>query len=127
MGVYDEEIADALELIEEHGQVCEWHKDGVVPDDPDRPWLGGERVPVVKNPSICFLPATDGASGFGISKFRKEAADTVAFSTFGLMGAQDFTPEVRDRLVRDGSPLVLAAVDTLAPNGEVILHILSIV
>lgn len=126
MGVYDRQIATALRLIERYGQVCEWHKDQVVPDDPNRPWLGGGTVPDPHSPSIAFLPATDGASGFGVSKFRGSDTEAASFNTFGLMGAQDFTPEVTDRLVRGGQPLVIVAVDTLAPNGEPVLHVLSI-
>lgn len=127
MGVYDRPIATALRLIAKYGQVCEWRKTGVVvPDDPARPWLGGSQSQVLHQPSIAFVPATSGASDFGLTKFRQGGGDSASFSTFGLMGAQDFTPEVVDKLTRDGEPLVIVAVDTLAPNGEPILHILSI-
>ena len=128
MGVYDRQIATALRLIEKYGQQCEVRKSGVaVPDDPHRPWLGGEAPPQVHTPHIAFVPATSGASSFGMTKFRDRDANSASFSTFGLMGAQDFTPQVTDQLSRDGQPLVIVAVDTLSPNGEPILHILSIV
>jgi hypothetical protein len=126
-GVFDDEIATALELIEENGEVCDWHKDAVVLDDPDSPWLGGDSTPDVKHPSICFLPATDGASGFGITKFRRPGDDIPSFSTFGLMGAVDFKPEVTDKVLRGGQPLVIVAIDELKPNEQTLLYILSIV
>jgi hypothetical protein len=127
VGVFDDEIATALELIEENGQVCDWHKDAVVLTDVNRPWLGGDSVEDVKHPSICFVPATDGASGFGMTKFRERGDDVPSFSTFGLMGAVDFEPELQDKVLRDGVPLVIVAIDKLQPNEQVLLYILSIV
>jgi hypothetical protein len=126
-GLFDDEIATALELIEENGQVCDWHKDTVTLTDPTQPWLGGDSVPDVKHPSICFVPATDGASGFGLTKFRKPADDVPSFSTFGLMGAVDFEPAINDKVMRGSEPLVIVAIDELKPNEQTLLYILSIV
>ncbi len=127
IGAFDDEIETAQELIAENGQVCQWHKVVTTLVDAERPWLGGEDVPTVHNPSICFLPATDGGSGFGITKFRNAGDDIPSFSTFGLMGAVEFDPQVGDKVLRDGVPLVIVAIDTLAPAEDPILHILSIV
>jgi hypothetical protein len=126
-GVFDDEIQTALELIEENGQVCDWHKDVTTLTDADRPWLGGDDVPDVKHPSICFIPATDGGSGFGMTRFRKAGEDVPSFSTFGLMGAVDFEPELQDKVLREGEPLVIVAIDKLKPNEQTLLYILSIV
>lgn len=127
MGVYDRQVATAKRLIAKNGKQCQWTKMTTVLDDPAKPWAGGEDVPQVFAPRIAFLPATDGASGFGITKLR-DATQTAKFSTYGLMAAQDFTPDVVDMVTCNGVPLVIIAVDTLAPNkDEPILHILSIV
>jgi len=126
MTVYDRPIATALRLIEKYGVECEWRKSEVVSADPDKPWEGGSQVPDTFNPFICFLPATSGASDFGLSKFRT-GTEQEGFSTFGLMGAQEFNPEITDRLTRDGNVLVLKAIDTLNPADQVVLYILSIV
>jgi len=125
IGQYDRQIATALRLIAQYGMVCQWHKDTLVLDDPTKPWQGGGGAPAVKTPSIVFIPATDGASGFGLSKFRD--GETQSFSTFGLMGAVDFEPLTTDSVYRDGQPLVISAVDVLKPNEQVVLYILSIV
>jgi hypothetical protein len=125
-GVFNDEIATALELIEENGQICDWHKGPVVLTDPERPWLGGAEAVDVHHPSICFLPATDGNLGFGLSKLRK-GEDVPAFSTFGLMGAVDFDPKIGDKVLRGGTPLVIVAIDKLQPNEQILLYILSIV
>ncbi len=123
-GVFDEEIALALELIAENGMVCQWHKEVVTLADPDQPWLGGASVPTVKTPSICFLPASDGGD-FGAIQLRK-GDDLPSFSTYGLMGAVDFEPLLGDKVMRGGEPLVIVAIDKLQPNEQVILYILSI-
>lgn len=126
-GYYDEDIADALEMIQEFGVQCMWSKATVALDDSTQPWLGGDDVPNVKEPFICFVPATTTASsGFGLTKFRPEG-EVPSFRQFGLMGAQDFEPEISDKVLGPDGPLVLAAVDKLAPNGQTVLYILSIV
>lgn len=126
VGAYDEDIATALELIQEAGQQCVWRKQTTTAVDPERPWLGGEDVPVDHQPFIAFVPATDASSGFGMTKFR-QGSDVPTFSTFGLMGPQDFAPEVTDVVLRGGTPLVIAAIDALRPAEEVVLYVLSIV
>jgi hypothetical protein len=127
MADYSEDIAMALELIEEDGEQVVWQKVTTQLADPDQPWLGGgDSAPVNHTPFIVFVPATDGASGFGISKFRQGEEQT-AFSTFGLMGAQDFDPQTTDVVLRGGQPLVIKSIDTLKPAEQVVLYILSIV
>lgn len=124
MADYSQEIADVLEMIEEAGVQCEWRKGDLTPDDQSRPWLGGDNEPDQPfTPFIAFIPAVDHNFGFGIEKLSQ---GSTSFSTFGLMGAQDFTPEVSDSLTRKGKPMTLVAVDTLAPAGDPVLHILSI-
>ena len=125
MGYYDEDVATALELIEEAGVQCVWKKQSTTLDDADRPWLGGDDDPDSYDPFIAFIPATDTSSGFGLTKFR-QGEDVRDFSTFGLMGAQDFTPEVTDTLLRGGVAQTIVAVDEIKPADQVVLYILSI-
>lgn len=125
MGAFDRQIQTALRLIEKNGEQCDWLTGKVVATDPAKPWLGGARSATVKHPYICFLPATDGASGFGLSKFRA-GTEVEAFSTFGLMGAQDFEPDITDIVTRDGKALVIKAIDAIKPAEQVVLYILSI-
>lgn len=126
MGAFDRQIETALRLIQKYGIQCDWRKGDIAPSDGNKPWLGGARDATVKHPFICFLPATDGASGFGINKFRADS-EVEGFSTFGLMGAQDFDPDVTDLLSRSGTPLVIKSIDTIKPADAVVLYILSIV
>lgn len=124
-GVFDDEIAMALELIAENGQVCDWYKQSVELEDEDKPWLGGTNTPTKYTPSICFVPATSGDSGFGITKFRKDT-EVPEFTTYGLMGAVSFTPQVTDLVERNSQPLVIVSIDVLQPNEQIILYILGI-
>lgn len=125
-GFYDEDIQAALEMIEEFGVQCLWTKDAAPPTDPDRPWLGGAPDPDDHQPFICFVPASSvSTSGFGLSKYMRDT-EVADFSTFGLMGAQSFTPELTDKVTLNGKAIVVVAVDTLAPAGDPVLHILSI-
>ncbi len=123
IGAYDDEIETALELIAEAGQVCQWHKDVITPTDPARPWLGGASVPVIHDTPIAFIPATDGASSFGMTKFKEGVAN---FTTFGLMGVPGFIPHAGDKVMRGGVPLVIVDIDTLQPAEEPVLYVLSI-
>lgn len=123
-GVYDEDIAAAREAIEEDGQLCQWVKQDVVLTDPDKPWLGGVAEEVPHDVSIVFVPAN--GNMFGLTRYRAaiEAGD---FTTFGLMAPPDgFVPELGDKVLRDGAPLVLANLDTLRPAEDVVLYILSV-
>lgn len=123
-GAYDDEIATALELIAEAGQVCAWHKEGELTlTDPNRPWLGGTPSEVIHNPSIVFVPATDGGSSFGLTKFKEGVPN---FTTFGLMGAVGFEPKPGERVMRGTMPLVIVDVDALQPAEDVVLYVLSI-
>lgn len=127
MSIYDRSIASALRMIERYGVQCQWTSGKVVAADPDRPWLGGAAEPGTHEPFICFLPAsTTAVTGFGLTAFRKDT-DVGEFSTYGLMGAQDFTPDMGDRVLRDGQPLVIKNIDVLMPADVPILYILSIV
>lgn len=124
MSEYDRSVEAAKRLIERKGVQCVWRKLVTTPADQQRPWLGGTDAPDDHTPFIAFVPATDTASGFGLTKFRDNG---VSFSTYGLMAPQDFDPEVTDTLLRDGQPLVIAAVDTIKPADVAVLHVLSIV
>jgi hypothetical protein len=125
-GAYDDDIAMVLELVEEAGQVCEWHKDVVTPTDPDRPWLGGVPDPQVHHPSIAFVPPAEMRFGYGMTSFPADE-QVARFSTFGLMGVQDFEPLPTDKVLRDGVPLVIAAIDVIRPAEDPVLYVLKIV
>lgn len=123
MADYSDDIATALELIAEYGQKCDWHKDSITFDDPDKPWKGGSNNPSVYQPFICFVPA-DGTM-FGMSKYA-QAIERGVFTTFGLMAPTGFEPDLSDKLVRSGKTQVVFAIDVIQPAEQPVLYILSI-
>lgn len=104
--------------------VCSWEKATATLIDSDQPWLGSTEVTVTHNPYICFVPAT--GSMYNLIRFLK-GTETPNVTTFGLMAPQDFQPNVTDLVLRSGSPLKMAYLDTLQPNEQVVLHILGLV
>ena len=124
VGAYDEDIAAAREMIEEDGQSCQWVKRVLTPIDADKPWKGSTTVDVDHDVPIVFVPASGGM--FGLTRYRAaiEAGD---FTTFGLMAPPEgWVPDLGDKVLRDGSPLVLVNLDTLRPAEDVVLYIMSI-
>jgi hypothetical protein len=125
-GAYDDDIAAAREAIEEDGQVCQWVKQVTTLTDEAAPWLGGATEETSNDVPIVFVPANASGSTFGLTKYRGaiEAGD---FDTFGLMAPPvGFVPELGDKVLRDGAPLVLVTLDALRPAQDVVLYILGI-
>lgn len=120
MGVFDRQIANAIRVIQKKGQVVTWRQlsDGA-PADMSKPWKPGETVETEVEVSIVFLPETQKNLEF----LRLIMGTTVPTGNLtGLMAAQNFTPKVKDIVVRDGIPLGVCSVDPLAPNGDIILY-----
>ena len=120
MGVFDDEIAQAKEMIQENGQLCDWYKSGVtVPAPTTQPWITTDVPPnpasykvyivfvSAKLPAIALLKGTSVPEG-------EEA---------GLMAQViGFTPEISDKVVRGSKTYVIKDFDVVAPNGEIILY-----
>ena len=119
--IYDEDIAAAQEMIAVFGQPVIWQAGGAAtPVDPDKPWLGETPgTPTEHQVSIVFLPT----NRENMALIRALSDTTiVAGSLIGLMGAVDFELAQTDIVIRDGQPLSIRYIDTLAPNGAPILH-----
>lgn len=124
VGAYDEDIAAAREAIEEDGQLCQWVKQTAVPIDADKPWKGSTTQDTEHDAPIVFVPAS--GSMFGLTRYRA-AIEAGEFTTFGLMAPPEgWVPALGDKVLRDGTPLVLVNLDTLRPAEDVVLYILSI-
>lgn len=119
MGVYDEDIAAAQEMIAESGQLVTWRK---LVDTPNasQPWKPSNAAPVdYLSIPIVFLPV--GRVNFEF--IRALAGTEVAIGSLqGLMGAVSFEPSIKDVVIRGGKILNIKAIDPLAPNGDVILY-----
>lgn len=119
----DRAIATAKRLIEKNGQSVVWRKPA--PADPAaKPWRDvrdgvPDDTPVKivwvtpKLQTLAFLQALKGT-------------DIPAGVEQALMAAQDFEPELTDRVVVDGVEQSLYRADPIKPNGTPILYRLYI-
>lgn len=125
MGVYDADIAAAQQMIAEAGQSVTWHKlsDGA-PPDANKPWLPSSGVPVNYTVNIVFLPI-DRVNERFLQALRGTEIPSGSFQ--GLMGAVDFIPSIKDKVTRNGVVLQIRSIDTLAPNGDPILHTIEFI
>lgn len=120
MGTFDRQIATAERLIKKNGQKVTWRKPGTSTPDPSTPWLPAATAPTdYTDTSIVFLPN---------NRINNEllrylgATEVTTGNVRGLMWAVPFTPAANDIVLRAGVELRVKSIDTLAPNGQIILH-----
>lgn len=131
MGVYDDDIATAQELIAEFGQTCYWQKPAPIDDDsvPGYPIEGEQPEPV--ECKIAFFSGRD--LNRGTFTFLQQMLPSMEVPDNGeiglLAGGIPFEPELTDT-VRRGSPTAaesaITTIDRLAPNGEPILYYVTV-
>lgn len=102
MGVFDEDIITAQELIAEFGAQVTWTD------------VNGD----VHTPTICILPP--GGSAVWLSNVTDTAVPKG--SAYALMGAVDFEPTQGDIIETALAQYAVGPVDRLAPNGQIVLY-----
>ena len=120
MGVFDRQVATALRLISEKGQTVTWvKKANPVFADPNKPWIKTDGSDVSYSVKVVFFPIyRDLKENQAVMDYtRREVGAEMCF-----MGQVSFNPELSDILIRDGVSLIVKNIDTIRPNGEVILH-----
>lgn len=121
MGVYDEEIAVAQELIAEFGGVNTWNE-RITPAsvDSDNPHIPGNPVVTAYTVRIAWLPWDQEARA---TFTRLTGLDNPGDGyLYGLMGAVAFTPTTTAQItLPEGGIVKCTALDRLAPNGEIVL------
>jgi len=128
MGRYDSKITAVKRMINKYGQQVTYRVTNANIADLNKPWIQLDDVlPVEYQSYIIFLsPSSNGLSRIGQELLQYMNKDEVAEGTIrGYMAASTFTPKLSDIVVRDGEELKIDAIDTLAPNGQVIMHILE--
>ena len=122
MGVYDRQTAQATRMIKAKGELVTWNF-GLAPiaNDPDKPWIASNYVPTTQNVSILFTSGRSGAFAKLIAGSNVESGKQT-----GIMHAVNFVPSLSDTVTRsDGTVLGLSSIDSLEPNGPVILWYLE--
>lgn len=128
MGVYDDDIAGALQDIAEFGRSVTWRQFVANPaDDPAAPGPG--TIVDYTGVSIAFFP-NEKLSLHTTGTAMPLYLDVAEGVFYGIMGSQPFMPSLHD-LVIDGERTYrlrpIDGIDTLAPNGQVVLHTLRFV
>jgi hypothetical protein len=121
MARFDRAIALSTKLIAKNGQAVTWRviKDGA-PLDPLQPWKPTEQAATVEHPVvIAFLPLS-GDMRKTITRLR--GTEVPINAVMGLMASVDFNPVAKDVVIRDGQEWRIEHIDTLAPNGQKVLH-----
>ena len=120
MGRFDDEVLMALEEIRDNGQTVTWTTTPIIREDENEPWKQTSGQSETFTVSMVFLP------------INKEQQETLMLSKEGVpdgavmayMAVTPFTPMPTDTVSRDGTILSIESINTLAPNGQVILHTL---
>jgi len=117
MSVYDNLINTAKRMIDEKGQYVTWRtlKNPQSPA-PEKPWDITE--PLVEEEfevKIVFLPN----DRYGREVFRYFAnSDIPVGNLIGYMAQVDFTPSLKDVVIRDNVELSILSINEYNPNGE---------
>lgn len=119
---YADEIADAREMIEEAGMLCQWQLPAEDVDG-EKPWRdGGAEPPApIDVPIAWFAPSDVGKGGDVFAAFMA-GTEIARGSEVGLMpGDCGFDPNVGDIVKRDGVELRVTRIDRLAPSNVPII------
>lgn len=131
MADYSEEIADAVEAIEEAGGSFTFERSEQFIDDPDKPWIKTPgRVPDSYTAIALMLEfrKTQQSQGFTAGSEDAKAilpGDMIVYLAAGSVAAADqgFKPLPRDIVVTpQGERYGVVDNITLAPNGQEILY-----
>jgi hypothetical protein len=110
--MWDEEIDYVLEEIEQSGQLINWKQINKV--ETSTPWLPTNGTAIDNDVFMCF--ATN-------AKLQYWSGTEIPVGMMiGLMGQVDFTPKMKDVVIRNGEELTVKQINTLAPNGVVVLY-----
>lgn len=129
MGIYDDDIQTAKELIDEFGQDCWWQKpapkNGGVPGYP----VAGE-LPQPVPCKIAFFRPKDLDSGVMQFADMIQGTEVTDNTEIGLMyGGVPFTPQNPDTIRRgavDAPETSIIKIDRIAPDGTPVLYFITV-
>lgn len=127
MGVYDDDIATAKELIDEFGELCQWL--GVPPvtgGTPGYPEVGETPDPI--NCKIAWFSNRDLGRGTVEWLQKMMGTEVPESGEIGLLaGGLTFEPSDLDSIRRsNGATVSIKNIDRLAPNGEPVLYYVTV-
>ena len=127
MVTYDRQVKTANRLIAKYGQSVTVTQIPQIIADPSKPWETTDGTPVITTVKMIFFsPTATGDSQLGKEILQYLKGMDVAFGQIrGYLGASALVPKISDIVTRDSKVLKIKAVDTLAPNGQAIFHVLE--
>lgn len=130
MGIFDSKIKTVKRLIEKYGQTVTLTNIAFTAEDSNKPWDQTEDTtpdPETINLKMVFLSP----SASGLSMIGKEllqylgGSDINSGKVRGFLAPSSYVPKLNDIISRDSEELKICAIDTLSPNGQIIMHILE--
>jgi hypothetical protein len=120
VGKYAQDIADAKAAIAEAGQLVTWRQLNEVMPDANKPWIRTPGVPTDFPVTIAFLKVK--RIRYESQRDMPETRDKIGAFRGLMAGGQPFTPSAKDVVVRNGKVLQIESLDSLAPDGDAIIH-----
>lgn len=122
-GRYDRQVNTVKQLIAKYGQIVTFKRFGF----PDTGEFAVEDI-TEDIPMLFLSPSASGESQLAKELLQYLSGTTIASGVLrGYCGAFSQTPLLTDTFIRAGQELSIKAIDTLSPNGQVILHTVEFV
>ena len=125
MGVYDRLIATATRMIRDRGESVTWESQSLATSpNPEKAWKGAETQTTPHTVNMVFLPYE--TIGREFLRYRKDSSVATG-SEGGLMAQVDFTPTMKDSVIRTSNDkkYVVKNLIEYNPNGESILWVIE--
>jgi len=120
VGIYERMQATASRLLTKYGETVTWNRQipGALPD-PAKPWQNA--VPTVDKKQVKVVFFTDTLEDRQLQHYRKRTELPEGLVN-GLMVNVDFIPDLNDTITRNGTDLVVAAIDPVNPGGTILMY-----
>lgn len=127
MGAFDRQIKTVKRLIDKYGELVTIKTPAYSIPDPNKPWVSVQVPPSSVNLKMVFLsPSSTGESLFGKELLQYlSGTQTPSGGIRGYMASSSIVPNLSSIILRSNKELVVKAVDTLSPNGQIIMHTLE--
>jgi hypothetical protein len=120
---YSEDVALAVELIEEFGMEVKWNQQTVT-EDTEKPWKESSGSNRANKVNMCFV-ANDNAQWRRLLYYLKGTEIPVGRLCGFMAGGQKFTPGLKDTVTRGKDILLIENIDVVQPAEVVVLYIVE--
>ncbi len=123
MGEYDRAVASATRGIKKKGELCTWisRAEGTLADA-TKPWDKATDVKVETKVNILFT--FDDLEDRQLRHYLKNT-ETQRGLVNGMMHVVNFTPRMKDTVLRANEELIVVTLDVLSPGGVIIYHLIE--